>query len=109
MRHQRTPQELGFTRKNQPGLHKAINQVSDKRTFVRLKAVLLVSEGMNISEVAKLLDKSFQMIYCWVAAYLKQHHIEALDDTPRSGRPLSAPSITDKRILRELRRNPLLL
>ena len=49
------------------------------------------------------------MIYCWVAAYLKQHRAEALYDAPRSGRPLSDPDITDKRILRELGRNSLRL
>ena len=109
MRQQRTPSEFGFTHYDQARLHKAINKVSDKRIFVRLKAVLLVAQGMNISALAKLLDKSFQMIYCWVAAYLKQHRAEALYDAPRSGRPLNAPDITDKRILRELGRNPLLL
>jgi len=109
MRQQRTPSELGFTRYDQARLHKAINQVSDKRTFIRLKAVLLVAQGMNISAVAKLLDKSFQMIYRWVAVYLQQHRAEALYDAPKSGRPLSAQGITDKRILRELGRNPLLL
>jgi len=60
---QRTPEELGFTRHDQVRLHKAINKVSDKRTLVRLKAVLLVAQGINVSAVAKLLDKSFQMIH----------------------------------------------
>jgi transposase len=109
MRQQRTPSELGFTRYDKARLHKAINKVNDKRTFLRLKAVLLIAQGMNISAVAKLLDKSFQSVYYWLAAYLKQHRVEALCDSSRSGRPLSAQHITDKRILRELRRNPLLL
>ena len=35
--------------------------------------------------------------------------MDALADTPRSGRPLAAKSVTAARIKRELRRNPLRL
>jgi transposase len=59
--------------------------------------------------VAKLLGKSFQVVYLWVDAYLKTHSVEALFDAPKSGRPLSAPGITDARIVRELKKDPLAL
>lgn len=109
MRQKKSPSQLGFNRYDQGRLYNAMNKVSDKRTFLRLKAVLLVAQGMPINVVAKLLDKSFQIVYHWVASYLKHHLVDSLYDAPRSGRPLTAQGITDKRILKELKRNPLLL
>lgn len=109
MRQQKSPIEFGFNRYDKARLQKAIERVSDKRTFLRLKAVLLVAQGMNINEVSQLLDKSFQIIYHWINSYIAHHDPQALYDASRSGRPLTAPTITDKRILEELNRNPLIL
>ena len=109
MRKQKSPAALGFNRFDKMRLRKAMKEVSDKRTFLRLKAVLLCAEGMPVPLVAKLLDKSFQIVYRWIDLYLKHHSTQGLFDAPRSGRPLSAQRITDKRILKELKRNPLKL
>lgn len=109
MRTQKSPKEFGFNRFDILRLQKALKQVCNKGAFIRMKAVLLVAQGMPIQSVAKLFDKSFQILYHWMALYLKQHQAAALLDAPKSGRPLVAPAITDKRILRELKRNPLKL
>ena len=109
MRKQRSPAEWGFTRFDRMRLQKALQAVSDKRIFLRLKAVMFCAEGMPVQAVAGLFDKSFQVVYRWVSLYLQQHNTQALVDAPRSGRPRSAPGISDKHILRELKRNPLKL
>ena len=109
MRKQKSPAEFGFNPFDKMRLGKAMKAVTDKRTFLRLKAVLLCAEGVSVPSVAKLFDKSFQIVYRWVALYVKHHSPQALFDAPRSGRPLSAQRITDKRILKELKRNPLKL
>ena len=109
MRKQKSPAAFGFDRFDKARLRKALKEVSDKRTFVRLKAVLLCAEGRSVQVVAKLFDKSFQIVYRWLAAYVRQHSPAALFDAPKSGRPLSAQRITDGRILKELKRNPLQL
>ena len=106
MRKQKSPKELGFTGHDITRLSKAMRKVVDKRTYVRIWAVCLVAQGYAISKVAKIVSKSFQIIYQWIAAYLKKHQVTALGDAPRPGRPLTAPGITDERILRELRRSP---
>lgn len=62
---------------------------------------------MDALSVAKLLDKSVQIIYRWVHLYTTTHRPGDLLDAPRSGRPPAAPAITEERILRELGRNPL--
>ena len=109
MRKQKSPSELGFTRYDKRRLQKALNTVTEGRTSLRLTAVLLCAEGRSIPSVAHLLGKSFQVVYLWMDAYLKTHRVEALFDAPKSGRPLSAPSITDARIVRELKKDPLRL
>ncbi len=107
MRKQRSASELGFDRYDKGRLGNALKKVTEKRIFLRLKAVFLVAQGMNIQAVAKLFERSFQMVYQWVNRYLKVHQAAALFDTPRAGRPKAAPCITDERILEELNRNPL--
>lgn len=109
MRRQQSPAELGFDRYDKGRLRKALKTASDKRTFIRLKAVLLVAQGMNIPAVAKLLDKSFQSVYHWVDSYLQTHQAASLWDAPRQGRPKAAGCITDRRILQALNCNPLAL
>ncbi|MEI6950359.1 winged helix-turn-helix domain-containing protein [Paraflavisolibacter sp. H34] len=109
MRTQKSPAEFGFDRYDKGRLKNAMKKVCDKRTYLRLQAVSLVAQGMSINEVSRIVNKSLQIIYVWITAFLKQHRVEALFDASKSGRPLSAPGITDKRILRELRLNPLKL
>ncbi len=109
MRKQKTPELLGFTYHDRRWLGRAVAAAVDSRLYIRLKAVLLVAEGLPITEVARLFDKSRRVIYNWVNAYLSTHQPQTLCDQPRAGRPLCAPVITEKRILRELKRNPLKL
>src|SRR5215216_6433152 len=107
MRQQTGPAELGFDRYDKGRLEKALQKVSDKRTYVRLKAILLIAQGMTIQSVATFFDKSLQVVYHWIRTYVKTHQASSLFDAPRSGRPRAAQGITDKRILGELKRNPL--
>ncbi len=65
--------------------------------------------GMKITQIARMADKSRQILYRWINAYLTKHQTDALKDGDRTGRPLSAPCITDKRIMAELKRNPMKL
>ncbi len=109
MRRAKSLAELGFNRSDAPRLKKAMNNADDKRIFQRLQAVFLVAEGRTIIEVAEIAGVSQQTIYNWVRRYLNQHQVKALEEAPRSGRPLTAKQVTAARILRELRRNPLRL
>lgn len=109
MRMQKSPTEFGFDHYDKGRLQRALKKVADKRTFLRLKAVLLIARGMHVQAVANLLDKSIQIVYQWTRLYLKSHRPDLLYDRPKTGRPLSAKEVTDKRILLELKRNPLSL
>jgi transposase len=109
MRKQKSANEFGFDRYDKNRLERSMKGVKDKRTFLRLKAVLLFVEEMDIGAIAKLFDKSIQVVYQWIGRYLKSHDPSALTDAPKSGRPLAAQAITDKPILGELKRNPLKL
>lgn len=107
MRKQRGPEDLGFDRYDKGRLRRALAAATGTRMYIRLKAVLLVAEGMPVTEVAKLFDKSKRVVYQWTSTYLEDHQVHPLEEGARSGRPLSAPGVTEERILRELRRNPL--
>jgi transposase len=109
MRKQKSSSAFGFDRYDKGRLERALAKATDTRLYIRLKAVLLIAQGMQVSEVAKLFDKSRRIVYLWVATYLKEHQPLSLEEGTRSGRPLAAPGITDTRILKELKRNPLKL
>ena len=109
MRKQKSPSAFGFDRYDKGRLRRALVKATDTRLYVRLKAVLLIAEGLLVSEVAKLFDKSRRIVYHWIATYLRDHQPQSLAEGARSGRPLTAQRITDERILAELKRNPLKL
>lgn len=107
MRRSRSAKELGFNRHDVARLKKGLKRAKDKRSFQRIQGVLLVAQERAVSEVAEISGVWVQTVYEWVDRYLAEHQIKALEDVPRSGRPLIAPKITTARIVRELRLNPL--
>ena len=81
-------------------------QVADKRTYVRMQAVLLWCEGKRMKEIAALLCKSRQVVHRWVQVFLAAHDPFALCEGNRSGRPLAACAVTRERILAALQLAP---
>lgn len=90
-------------------LKAAMVAATDKRTYVRLEAVLAVALKESIAAVSVRLGKSGRSIYRWCVHYLKSHDPQSLQEAPRSGRPKAAQAITEKRILQALGQSPLKL
>lgn len=109
MSKQKAGAAFAFDRFDKGRLQKAILKATDARVNIRLRAVLLVAAGKRVREVAALFGFCRRTVYHWITTYLKNHEASSLFEAPRSGRPLSAQDITDKRIMRELKRNPLKL
>ncbi len=107
MQKQGSPPVVGFDRYDKGRLQRALKKVWDKRTFLRLRAVLLVAQGMPVYTVAKLLGRTARAIYYWVDAYLNTHNPRDLMEAPRSGRPPIAEALTEEHILSALQENPL--
>jgi transposase len=109
MRRARTPNERGLDHHDRQRLAGALRRVTEVRTYRRVQAVLLVARGHPVTEVAQLTGAKPAAIYDWVACYLRTHQPDSLADAPRSGRPRVAVAITDARIKRQFRRDPLRL
>jgi transposase len=109
MRRARTPKELGFDDHDRRRLVRALERTSEARVFRRIQAVLLVALGWAIAEAARITGSHAWAVYAWVRRYLQDHQVARLEDAARSGRPRSAARITDARIVREFRRDPLRL
>jgi transposase len=109
MRKAKSPAALGFDQHDRRRLAKALSQATDVLTYRRVQAVLLVAQGWSINEVADLSGTDVSTVYRWVERYLRHRQVADLADSPRSGRPPSAPKITASRIERELARDPLKL
>ncbi len=109
MRRARTPDEFGFDQSDRRRLGRAFAQATDVRLFRRLQAVLLVARGFLVAEVARITGATADAVYSWVRRYLRTREPGRLCDAPRAGRPPVAGHITDARIVREFRRDPLRL
>jgi len=103
------PHDLGFTGHDRNRLAKALNKAEDARLFRRIQAVLLIAQGRPFPDVAQICGLSRITIYNLVKRYLQTHQAASLQDCERTGRPRIASGITDKRILTQLKRNPLML
>jgi transposase len=109
MRRARTPDELGFDHYDRRRLTRALARATDLRFFRRVQAVLLVARGFPVPEVARIAGATPDAVYLWLRLYLRTHQPDSLRDAPRSGRPPVASHLTDARIVREFRRDPLRL
>jgi transposase len=109
MRTIKSPDELGFTRRDRLRLKQALRTASDARDFRRLQAVLLVAQRRSLAEVAQITCASERSVYGWLRRYLGGHHVADLMEQPRSGRPVAAQMITDECIRRELYKDPVTL
>jgi transposase len=77
-------------------LQRQLHTARDARLYRRTLAVLEVSRGKPIPEVAQALGVTARSIYHWIDAYTQAHDPEALADDHRSGRPsLWAPAHRD--------------
>jgi transposase len=109
MRPTRTPADLGFDHHDRRRLARAADACPDARTFRRVQAVLLVARGRPVPEAADITGLRPWSVYAWVRRYLAGRRPGDLADRPRPGRPPAARGVTDARIAREFRRDPLRL
>jgi transposase len=87
----------------------ALRNIRETRSYRRGVAVLSVAQGRSVSEVARLLRIGPRAIHLWVNRYRHRHRVEDLMEGPRSGRPRTAPALSDARIVRAFKRDPLAL
>lgn len=95
-----------LTHRDVAKLRRVMAQVKDKRTYVRMQAVILLGCGYSIQQVADLMNSSRQAVYNWLSLYLKQRDPAALLEHQRSGRPQSAAALSAQRILKTLQLDP---
>jgi len=109
MRRAKNPTERGFEPYDKQRLAKALHGLDDARTYRRVQAVLLVARGRAVPETAEIAGVQPWAVYDWIRTYLRTHDPGSLRDAPRSGRPRAGPAITNERIEREIRRDPMRL
>jgi transposase len=87
-------------------LERALLAAREARPYRRLEAVLLVAEGVAISEAARRVRAPRLSVRRWVERYLAARDAAALADRPRRGRPRAAPRLTPDRLAAALARDP---
>ena len=74
--------------------------------YRRLEAVLLVAEGVAVSEAARRVRVARFSVQRWVGRYLRARDPAALAEGPRPGRPRAAAALTPGRLAGLLARDP---
>ena len=109
MRRAKSPSERGFDRYDKPRLTRALHRVTEARTYRRVQALLLVAQGRKVAEVARITGARPWSVYAWARVYLQTHRPDRVADAPRPGRPRVAETLTEARLVREFRRDPMRL
>ena len=109
MRRAKSPSERGFDRCDKRRLTRALQKATEVRTYRRVQAVLLVAQGRTVPEAAQITGAQPWSVYGWVRVYAHTHRPDSIRDASRSGRPQVATPITDARLVREFRRDPMRL
>jgi transposase len=71
-------------------LEKQIHETKDAKVLKRAQALLWLTEGMAVPDIAKRLAVTRQTIYGWISFYRSQCNksfIARLQDRPKAGRP----------------------
>jgi transposase len=76
-----------LTAKQRKRLERTLHRTRDARVYRRALAILEVSRGLPIEDVAQRLGVSRQSVYNWMAQYVSAESPASLADQPRSGRP----------------------
>lgn len=76
-----------LTAKQRKQLERTLHRTCDARVYRRALAVLEVSRGMSVDEVAQMLSVSRQSVYNWISQFESDEWAVSLADQARSGRP----------------------
>jgi transposase len=95
-----------FGRADRRRLSQALAQAHDVRLYRRLRAVTEIAEGEPVAVVAKRARVRRSTVYRWIERYLAEQVPSALADGRRSGRPRTAPVLTDKKLSQLLTSDP---
>ena len=97
---------MGFTVADRRRLAAALEGAREAREYRRLEALLLVAEGQSVTEAARRCRVNRSSIHRWLAQYGARRDAAALTDRPRSGRPRQSSTLTSRRLVAALARDP---
>ena len=84
----------GFTHRDRGRLARSLAVAREAALYRRLEGVLLVAEGVAVSEAARRARAARVSVQRWVARYLRARDPQALADRTRPGRPRVAVAVT---------------
>lgn len=90
--------QLKLSRKERAELAWLIGHANDARAVCRAQAVLWVSDGKSVDQIARLLPVTRQSVYNWLVRFAARSELPVaarLSDAHRSGRPCTAAGIID--------------
>jgi transposase len=94
----RSPAGEAFGNRDRRRLGRALAAARQVALYRRLEAVLLVAEGVAVSEAARRVRAARFSVQRWVGYYLRSRDPGALADGQRPGRPRTAVALTPERL-----------
>jgi transposase len=98
--------EFQWTQRDQQRLRAALRHEPRSRVYRRLEALLLVAEGVSISEVARRVRADRSSVYRWIAVYQQTRDVARLADASRAGRPRAVKQLSAPKLGATIKRDP---
>jgi transposase len=95
-----------LTARDRRRVGRALAAAREVSLYRRLEGVLLVAEGVAVSEAARRVRVASRSVQRWVARYRRARDPAALADRPRPGRPRAAAALTPERLAAVLAVDP---
>ena len=84
----KSPIKIDLTEEDKIKLEKLLEvRGPESKVGKRIRTILMISEGKNISQIKRLLNLERRIIRIWANRYLKDGFDVLLKDRPRPGRP----------------------
>jgi transposase len=96
----------GLTGLDRRRVARALAAAREVSLYRRLEAVLLVAEGVSLSDAARQVRATSRSVQRWLGRYRQARDPFALADRPRPGRPRAAVALTPERLRAALATDP---
>jgi transposase len=92
---------LSLSDRQRGELEELVSHTPSAKERCRAQALLWITEGVDVAEVAELLQVSRQTVYNWLSRFQERAKLDLrarLLDAPRFGRPRAASGTIDERV-----------
>lgn len=107
MRHTPSPSKRGLRKRDHAYLQIRLRSAATPIEHQRIRAVLLIAEGLTVARAAETVGLSRPCVNRWLGCYLRDRRRCTFRDAVRSGRPAIDLALEDDQLIALVQQSPL--